>query len=218
MKSIPLHSFIRRGFFAMPALLFAVQTPSADAATLSLGPAASSGTTTSHEYSDDYNAWFLADFTVDPDAPDPIQVTTGIAIGWWTQELTFPAAFPNLITGDIFNVQELLQISSGGFPLDNWKQEIVTPGWEWTAASIFDNNTLSEVPGLQVFLNGSTVSFTFDPVTAGTDLYIVKELRYTGAGGAAAPLAVQTSAIPEPASSVLGLIGVTMLFIRKRRH
>ena len=218
MKSIPLHLFIRRGLFAIPTLLFAIQTPSADAATLSIGPAASSSTTTFHEYSEDYGAWTLADFSIDPDAPDPIQVTTGIAVGWWTQELTFPVAFPNLITGDTFNVQELIHISSGGFALDNWKQEIVTPGWEWSAASIFDNNTLSEIPGLQVLLNGATASFTFDPLSVGTDLFIVKELRYIGAAGAAAPLTVQTSAIPEPTSSVLGLIGVTALFIRKRRR
>lgn len=218
MKSIPLRLFTRRGLFAITALLFTIQMPLADAATLSLGPASSSSTTTSHEYSEDYGAWFLADFSVDPDAPDPIQVTTGIAVGWWTQELTFPVAFPNLITGETFNVQELIRISSSDFPLNNWKQEIVTPGWEWVAASIFDNDTSSEVPGLQVLLNGATASFTFDPLTAGTDLFIIKELRYTGAGGAAAPLSVQVSAIPEPASSAFGLIGVTALFIRKRRN
>ncbi|GAA5129918.1 hypothetical protein JIN84_03990 [Luteolibacter yonseiensis] len=218
MKSTPLHFSIRRSLFALPSLLLALQAPSADAAALSLGPVSGSSTTTTHEYSEDYSAWFLADFSVDPDAPDPIQVTTGIAVGWWTQELTFPAAFPSLITGDIFNIQELVQISPGGFPVDNWKQEIVTPGWEWVAASIFDNNTSSEVPGLQVLLNGATASFTFDPLTAGTDLFIIKELRYTGAGGAAAPLSVRVSAVPEPATSVLGLIGVTALFIRKRRH
>lgn len=217
MKSIPLHSVIRRSLLVFPALLLAGLAPSAGAVTVNLGPSLVSSTTTSHEYQEDYAAWFVADFSVDPDAPDPIEITAGVSQGWWTQELTFPSTIPTLVNGDTFNIQELVRISGGDFVLNNWKQEIVTPGWEWVAASIFDNNTSAEVPGLQVTLNGSTASFTFDPLTTGTDLFIVKQFQYTGTDGAAAPLTVHVSAIPEPGSAMLGLLGVSALFLRKRR-
>lgn len=188
------------------------------AAPIVVGPGLGSATTTQHAFQPDFDAWFLADLS-DPVTPAPLQVVTGSVGGFWTQELTFNVGFPNLDTGDTFTVQGLLELGSGDFALQNWTQEIVTPGWKWVESTIFDNDTAAELPGLQVSTSDSVVGHTFFGVAPGTNLFVVGTLEYTGAGGPpTAPIVLRASAIPEPGSALMLTLAIAGFALRRVRR
>lgn len=187
------------------------------AAPIAVGPKTDITTTTSHVFQPDYEAWFVADLT-DPVTPAPIQITTDGNAGRWRFELTFQPGAPALETGDLFLLQELLAITPGEFALDNWQQEILSPDWKWSDAVIFDNATAEPLPGLVVNLTDTLASFNFTTVPAGSELFVVKALEYVGPGApATGSIIVQTQAVPEPGSAVLGLLGAMFFAARRPR-
>ncbi len=195
----------------------AISIQQASAVSVLVGPQADGGESTSHEYLEDYAAWFVADHA-DPVIPTPILLTIDTGAGAWTQTLTFGPGAPNLQNGDLFIVQELLQYS-GGRVLNNWKQEILTPGWQWSDAAIFDNDTAELLTGLFVDLDPAEVRFTFDPLAQDQVIFIVKLLEYTGPDDAApSPVVLSASAIPEPGSALFAMLGAAGLIFRPRRR
>ena len=199
--------------------LAAVGPRFATAGPISLGSGPAGGTVSQFTYQADYASWLVADLS-DPTTPAPLQVSPGLGAGRWTQELAFDAGAPNLRTGDTFFLQELLAVEGGDFALQNWSQQILTPGWRWSDAALFDNQTAEPVSGLQLSLSPGLAAFTFDPILAGTDLLVVKVLEYIGPDDVApTPLTVQAyAAVPEPAAAALLASGlVTLLVILRRR-
>ena len=200
-------------------LAFALFTGSATllpAITVSLGPDSAPGITTSHEWQSDYVSWVIADLS-DPVAPAPVEVAASAAAGSWVLDLTFPAAFPELQTGDTFQIQELLALIAPGEALSGWSQTINTPGWEWTDGAVFDDAAAAPVPGLLTGISGPTLTYSFDPLTPGTALFVANTLSYTGPGGPAAPLQLRLAAVPEPGSSILGLLTGALWLGRRTR-
>ncbi len=198
---------------AAAILLAGIST--SEALSLSFGPAATGGTTTAHVWQTDYAAWVIADLT-DPVVPDPVSVTHSATGGAWTLNLSFPAGFGTLQTGDVFDLQEIVTLGDGSIPIDRWQQTLLTPGWEWVQGGIFDDATASPLPGLHTSAGTSSLSFTFDPIGEGTSLLLAASLRYTGAPGAATPLAFQIAPVPEPGTALLGLLGSLVLNRRGR--
>jgi hypothetical protein len=101
---------------------------------------ASGGVGTQHEYQIDYAAWLVADLG-DPVTPAPLPIASSATAGPWTQALTFGAGFPNLQSGDVLLLQQLLIVDVGDFPIQNWRQEVLSPDWQWVDGSIFDGDT-----------------------------------------------------------------------------
>jgi len=205
-----LKTFLLRNY--LPALLFILPAATANAA-ISIGTGQTETANTTHEYQTDYGQWIVADLS-DPIVPAPIDITTNSSGGYWTQTLTFANGSPTLTTGDTFDLQELLVYTGGNLTLASWSQQIITPGWEWVNGSIFDSNTSSELTGLNVQTGTDVLNFTFNPLSTGSSLIVAAQLKYTGPGGPASPLTLQT--LPEPASAALGLLG-TVFLLRRRR-
>ncbi|MCY2966603.1 MAG: hypothetical protein NT069_23735 [Planctomycetota bacterium] len=189
----------------------------ASAGPIAVGSGPSGGTFSQFVYQTDYASWLVADLT-DPITPTPLTVSPSLTAGRWIQELDFGGGFPNLHTGDTFFLQELLSIGSGDFTLRNWFQKILTPGWQWSAAAVFDSNTSNPVDGLQLNLSPALASFTFHPILTGTDLRVVKVLEYIGPDDVApAPITLQAyTAVPEPGTAALLASGLIALLVIPR--
>lgn len=201
---------------ALTLALFAGSASLLPAVTVTLGPDSAPGSTTSHEWQADYVSWVIADLS-DPVTPAPVEVIASASAGSWVLDLTFPAGFPELQTGDTFQLQELLALVAPGEPLTGWSQTIHTPGWEWTDGAVFDDATSDPVIGLQTVISGQTLTHTFDPLNPGASLFVANTLTYTGPGGPAAPLQLQLAAVPEPGSCVLGLLTGALWLTRRNR-
>lgn len=205
-----LKTFLLRNY--LPALLFMLPATTANAA-ISIGTSQTETANSTHEYQTDYAQWIVANLS-DPIVPAPIEITTNSSSGYWSQTLTFANGSPTLTTGDTFDLQELLVYTGGNLALVSWSQQIITPGWEWVNGSIFDSDTSSELAGLNVQAGTNVLNFTFDPLSNGSSLIVAAQLKYTGPGGPASSLTLQT--VPEPASAALGLLG-TIFLLRRRR-
>ena len=172
--------FVRATRWALLAGILAALAPRpAFAAPISVGSGPDAGTVSQFTYQTGYASWLVADLS-DPTTPAPLQISPGLGAGRWTQELSFDAGFPNLRTGDTFFLQELLAVEGGDFALQNWSQEILTPGWRWSDAALFDDRTSEPASGLQLSLSPCLVAFIFDPILVGTDLLVVKVLENIG--------------------------------------
>ncbi|MCW5625349.1 MAG: PEP-CTERM sorting domain-containing protein [Burkholderiales bacterium] len=189
----------------------------ASAVAIPVGPGPGPGTTTQHTFQADYGAWFVADLD-DPVTPAPIEVTIVGAAGRWTQEFLLDDSDPAPQIGDEYLVQELIRFDGGDLAFDNWHQVILTPGWQWSDAAVFDNTTAAPLAGLQITITTDSVAFRFDPLASGTDLFILKTLTYVGSSEAL-PLRVQAFAVPEPQTYALLAAGLGLvLLIGARRN
>ncbi|WP_165245508.1 PEP-CTERM sorting domain-containing protein [Paludisphaera soli] len=187
----------------------------ASAGPISVGSNLAGGAVGRFTYQDDYAAWLIADLS-DPVTPTHLEISPSLDAGRWTQELAFEDGSRNLRTGDAFFVLEFLTIGVGDFTLSNWYQEILTPGWRWSDGLIYDDAASEPVGGLRVNLGSKLAGFTFDPISAGTNLLVVKVLEYIGPDDAAAStITIQAyTVVPEPGAAALlatGLIGATAL-------
>lgn len=213
MKSPSL--LLRLSSFGVAAFMIGA----ASAVTVSIGPESGPGTSTSHVYQNDYGLWFIADLEADPLMPAPILISTAAASGAWTQTLNFAVGAPNLSTGDVFIVQQLLEVSGGGFSVNNWKQEVLTPGWQWSEATIYNNDTSEVLAGLSATPGSQVFDFTFNNLAPGQEFLAVQVLEYVGPDDAApAPITIRASVVPEPASASLLMLGSTALLLRSRRR
>lgn len=197
-------------------LLFAGSASVLPAITVTVGPVLTVGTTTTHEWQTDYAAWVIADLT-DPVLPAPVEVAHSPAAGSWVLELSFPAGFGGIQTGDTFQIQELLALTAPGEPLTGWTQTLLTAGWEWTDGSVFDDATAAPVTGLVATVSGQTVTYSFDALSPGVSLFGANTLTYTGPSGPAAPLQFEIASVPEPGSAFLGLLSGALWMARRKR-
>ncbi|MFO0687860.1 MAG: hypothetical protein U0900_04080 [Myxococcota bacterium] len=195
--------------------LIAVDRP---ASAIPIGSSEGPGSTTTVVFDDQgYGAWFVADLS-DPITPAPIAVSSSSSSGPWRFELGFGSGLPDLQTGAQFVLQELVRIEAGDFSVGGWAQEILSPDWRWIDASIFDNTSSLPLSGLGIQLTDLLVTLSFDPILAGTDVFVVKTLEYIGPGVATATggLSVATSVyVPEPGVASLLAIGLSIAAIHR---
>ncbi len=144
-------------------------------------------------------------------------------------------------TGDVghqtfFPVDEWFIIGEGPEWTD-WHEEVGTPGWKWSFASI-----LVKKPGDSDFsipdglftgpMSGPSpvVEFFFDPLPVGTEVYLSKELVYVGLDGLLTTdddpthdifdgdrIDIAEYPTPEPTTLVLSTLTSISLLLRRRR-
>lgn len=142
----------------------------------------------------------------------------------WIKNLEGPQGGPFVAPpGSIHTVQELLQIE-GNLPWLDWHEEIITPGWEWAQPIVFlangappNNLQVSLLPGTPN--HGGAVHFDFDPLFAGTQIIIRKQLQYVGGTDGTAffgTVQIAQYPTPEPASAALLALG-SLAVLRRRR-
>lgn len=188
----------------------------ADAAPIAVGSGPGASATTSIVFDEQgYGVWFLADLS-DPVTPAPIPIFADPAAGPWNLQLGFDDGYPDLVTGDQFILQELVSVASS--VLASWSQEILTSDWRWVDAAIFDNDTSFPLAGLDVFLTDQTVTFAFDPLSAGAEVFVVKVLEYVGTGVTASSGGVAIAVVPEPGTAALLVLGTLGLSFRSRHR
>ena len=127
-------------------------------------------------------------------------------------------------------VIEFLKVD-GNTPWTGWHEEILTPGWEWHSSDPLgvtvttDLNTfpLVPVPGLSFNLQPTTLDFSFDAISPGTEIFIVKDIRFMGVDAndpeerTGDPAFISEYPIPEPTTLSLLVIGMVLLRRERRR-
>jgi hypothetical protein len=124
----------------------------------------------------------------------------------------------------VFSLSEYLTIG-GTTPWTDWHEEILQPGWRWlddrpsSGEPTFTKASGEAIPGLSISFTGATptaggkIDFTFDPLSPGTNLKIVKRLVFEGLD----PLlpgetylgrldVYQYPTVPEPATGLMALM------------
>lgn len=213
MKTIPFSGFLRKIF---PVCAFLTAVASAPALTVETGPGAAPGPVTDIVHDDSYPKWLVADLT-DPVNPDYISLVSSGTAGAWTLNLNFAPGSPDLVTGALFDIEQLLTIDPGSEPLSGWRQQLLTSGWQWESVTVFDYDSALPLAGLSTTGEGtSQVTSTFDPVSSPTNLSVVGTLRYTGPDGPAAGPSLNIVPVPEPGAAVMALASAAFVLLRRR--
>ena len=116
----------------------------------------------------------------------------------------------------------------GNTPWTDWHEEILTPGCEWDSSDLgvtvtTDLSTFPPVPGLSFNLQPTTLDFSFDPILPGTEIFIIKDIRFMGVDAnnpeetTGDPVFISEYPIPEPATLSLLVIGMVLLRHERRR-
>lgn len=214
MKLTVPTSFIRA---ALPALASSTMLLPASAITVNLGSGVVPGTVTNIEYDISYPKWLVADVT-DPVNPDYLDVVSSASSGAWTLNLTFPAGSPALVTGAVFDIEQLLTIDPASLPVSGWRQQLLTANWQWETGTVFDFDTALPLPGISTSGQGTgTLTSSFNPVSSPVNLSVAGSLKYTGAGGPASPLSLAITPVPEPGGALMVLAAASPVLLRRRR-
>lgn len=213
MKTASSFAFLRK---ILPAIALLTAVTAAPALTIETGPGAGPGPVTDIVYDDTYPKWLVADLT-DPVNPDYISLLSSGTAGAWTLNLDFAPGSPNLTTGALFDIEQLLTIAPGSEPLSGWRQEIVSAGWVWESVTVFDYDLAQPLAGLSSTGAGSgLVTSTFDPISSPLNLSVVGTLRYTGPDGPVVGPSLSVTPVPEPGAAAIGLAASTLVLLRRR--
>ncbi len=179
--------------------------------------------------------WIVTDDLND----DPFTVVLDESAGPWIKEfgeLEFNPeqgpTFGNVRAeqGDVFGIVEYMEVG-GSSSWNFWEEQILTDDWEWTevSAAVFGDRSgtsISDADNLAVTATSDTISFSFDTITPGSMVGVMKLITYTGANTFDGVLQVQqypdlvnaSNPIPAPGSAGLCLLGMGVVFgFRKRQ-
>ena len=209
-------------------LVVAMASTSPSAWAISVGNGPGQGESTSHTiYSVGVGAaWFIP---APPAASIP--VTLDPSAGPWSKRLDLVNSGNPVVLeeGQSLPVIEFLKVD-GNTPWTDWHEEILTPGWEWHSSNIGVTVTTElgtypagpPVPGLSFNLQPTTLDFFFDPILPGTEIFIVKSIRFVGVDAnnpeetTGDPVFISEYPTPEPATLGLLLLGGLALLRRRR--
>ena len=168
-------------------------------------------------------AWFIP---APPAASIP--VTLDPSAGPWSKRLDLIHSETPVVLEEwqSLPIIEFLKVD-GNTPWTGWHEEILTPGCEWDSSDLgvtvtTDLSTFPPVPGLSFNLQPTTLDFSFDPILPGTEIFIVKGIRFVGVDAnnpeetTGDPVFISEYPIPEPATLSLLALGVLALLRRKR--
>ena len=149
------------------------------------------------------NGWDI----LDPNGTPQVVIRDPNGQPWFKDLATQPGQV--VLPGSIFKVHEQLVVG-GNLPWSDWHEQILTPGWEWLAASSFLANNVS-APGLGITTTpgtssiGGSIDYTFNSLAPGTLVDIQKALLYSGAGLPVPPPTVlrldPRGRVPDPGTS-----------------
>lgn len=125
--------------------------------------------------------------------------------------------------GQQFTVHEFLQVA-GNLPWQDWHEQVLTPGWDWSPNSVILANglpaaglTVSTTAG--VVPTGGSIDYTFNSLAPGTLVDIRKILVYTG-GATGVPFqgTVTIAEYPTPEPATLGLLSLASVAMLRRNR
>lgn len=131
----------------------------------------------------------------------------GVQMEWtgpmWTTE--FQRSDSRLLrAGHVIQIEEYLTVQ-GDSPWTGWNMEIGTDSFAWWSPTwgYVKTDSGAWASGLQRASNGSSMDFTFDPLSPGTRVQVVVRLRYDGALPYDGTLQLVQCPVPEPTSFLL---------------
>jgi hypothetical protein len=143
-----------------------------------------------------------------------------------TWQKVFHTVYPDrgFWPGDHVFITEYLVVA-GSQSWTGWQQTLNLPTFDWLIGGWIGPETSVKVngstaPGLTIQRSaaasgqGARLTFSFDPIAPGSQVTIVSEILYSGAGGLLDPLVISEVPLPEPCSAV-GFVVALLLFNRR---
>jgi len=199
----------------------------AAAAGQGVGPG--SPTDTTHQFDTSTGVWWVGGPNDPGNMGEPYQVSLDPNGPWWRKTLTGSPQGPDGGPG-VLHVHEFIELvpppGLPSIPWTDWHQEIKTPGWAWTGATIYlaGDPQMEPIPGLQTMISpeGESVWFTFDPlVPSSSDPIVIeiwKDIEWVGPGPYIPGQPIEVWNYPTPTPSTIALMGLGGVAAMRRRR